>query len=125
MLLALTGLASACGTNDGVKQTIAMVGSDTTQDVMNDLANQYNNDNGYNPSHEDDNQNVLAISATSPDPGHTVASDGVTTCPTKTYRTPTSVATEVTRPNGSGAGRERPARLSGSGPSTKLGRFPG
>jgi phosphate transport system substrate-binding protein len=104
-LLAMSGLAAACGTNDGVKQSITMVGSDTTQDVMAALATQYNNDNSYNPSHEDDNQSVLAISATSPDPGHTVASDGVTPCPTRTYRTPTSVATEVTRPNGSSAGR--------------------
>jgi phosphate transport system substrate-binding protein len=106
-LLAMSGLAAACGTNDGVPQTIAMVGSDTTQDVMAALATQYNNNDpsGYNPD-PDSNQNVLAISATSPDPGHTVASDGVTGCPTRTYRTPTSAAGEVVRPNGSGAGRD-------------------
>ncbi|HEY3142616.1 MAG TPA: substrate-binding domain-containing protein [Acidimicrobiales bacterium] len=104
MLFAISALASACGTNDGVKQSITMAGSDTTQDVMKALAAQYNADTGYNPD-ADDNQNVLAISLVTPDPGHTVPSDGVTPCPTRTYRTPTSVAGEVLRPNGSSAGR--------------------
>jgi phosphate transport system substrate-binding protein len=102
-LLAISGLAAACGTNDGVPQTITMAGSDTTQDVMDELAEQYNADGGYNPD-PDSNHNVRAI-VNAPDPGHTVPSDGVTSCPTRTYRTPTSVAGEVVRPNGSSAGR--------------------
>jgi phosphate transport system substrate-binding protein len=102
VLLGLAGLA-ACGTNDGVHQVVTLVGSDTTQDVMGALANQYNADNGYNPSAEDDNQNVLAI--VSPDNGDPVPSDGVTSCPNRTYRNPAG-AGETLRPNGSGAGRD-------------------
>jgi len=103
VLLAL-GAASACGTQDGVPQSIGIFGSDTTQDVMAALATQYNGDNGYNPD-VDTNFNVEA-QVPAPDGGDTVNGDGVTTCGTKTYRTPTSVATEVTRPNGSTAGRD-------------------
>jgi phosphate transport system substrate-binding protein len=104
VLVALAGV-SACGTNDGVKQTVTMVGSDTTQDVMAAIANQYDGDNTYNPSGEDDSESVLAI-VSAPDPGDAVPGDAVTSCGNKVYRTPTSVPTEVTRPNGSGAGRD-------------------
>lgn len=102
VLLAIAGLAAACGTNDGNKQVLTLAGSDTTQDVMAELANQYNTDTGYNPD-GDDNQNVLAI-VPAPDPGDPVPGDDFTSCPDRTYRTP-PLAGQTARPNGSSAGR--------------------
>jgi phosphate transport system substrate-binding protein len=102
MVLVALAAVSACGTNDGVKQTVALAGSDTTQDVMGALAAQYNADTNYNPD-ADDNQNVLAI--VNPDNGDPVPGDGVASCPNRVYRNPAG-AGETLRPNGSGAGRD-------------------
>jgi phosphate transport system substrate-binding protein len=94
--------ASACGTQDGVPQVITLAGSDTTQDVMGEIADQYNDDTNYNPD-PDDNQNVLAI--VTPDNGDPVPGDDVTSCPDRTYRNPAGGGFTL-RPNGSGAGRD-------------------
>jgi phosphate transport system substrate-binding protein len=103
-LLAIGGLATACGTQDGVPQTLTIAGSDTSQDVMNAIANEYesNNPADYNPD-PDNLENVLAI-VPAPDPGDPVPGDDVTSCPDRVYRTPAG-AGQTARPNGSTAGR--------------------
>jgi phosphate transport system substrate-binding protein len=102
-MLALGGLAAACGPgNDNVKQSLTLVGSDTTQDVMETISGQYNGDTGYNPD-PDTLYNVQALVA-APDPGDPALHDTVTTCADRTYRTPPG-AGETARPNGSSAGR--------------------
>jgi phosphate transport system substrate-binding protein len=89
--------ASACMPADGTPQTIAIAGSDTTQDVMAAIAGVYNADAEYN-SDPDDLDNVLSQEF-SP---NTV--NGDTDCGTITYHTPPGGG-EVVAPNGSSAGR--------------------
>lgn len=89
---------TACMPADGEQQTIALAGSDTTQDVSSAIAEQYNADRSWN-SDGDRVENVL-----SQEPwGHAVKGDDH--CANKTYWTPAG-AGETLAPNGSGAGRD-------------------
>jgi len=104
--LVLTGLAAACNYGpDGVKESLAFAGSDTTQNVMGAVIGNYNADTSYNddPNIAGDDRdtlsNILAVQ-TSP---LTVPADSH--CAAKTYHTPPS-GSEVLAPNGSGAGRD-------------------
>jgi phosphate transport system substrate-binding protein len=89
---------TACMPADGVQQTIALAGSDTTQDVSGALADQYNADRSWNAD-GDRVENIL-----SQEPwGNAVKGDAH--CANKTYWTPAG-AGETLAPNGSGAGRD-------------------
>jgi phosphate transport system substrate-binding protein len=89
---------SGCLQADATPQTIALAGSDTTQDVMGAIAASYNTDTTFNT----DPDTLVNIKSQEPG-GVTVAADAH--CAAKTYRTPPT-GTEVLAPNGSGAGRD-------------------
>jgi phosphate transport system substrate-binding protein len=101
----LVGFAACDYFPDGDPDVLAVVGSDTTQDVVGALVTNYNDDPEYN---EDDNipgvdkdslDNVLSVEA-NPNP---VAGDEH--CAARTYHTPAG-AGETLAPNGSTAGRD-------------------
>ena len=105
--LVLTGLAAACNYGpDGDPDVLAVVGSDTTQDVMGKVLQNYRDDTAYNddtniPGDDRDTlENVLSVEANP----HTVAADEDCTNAI-TYHSPPG-AGEVIAPNGSGAGRD-------------------
>jgi ABC-type phosphate transport system substrate-binding protein len=102
-LIALTGLAACDYGPDNVDKVITLAGSDTTQDVMEAIAGQYNANvpNGYNPpdASHDDLHNILAVQ----NPGEAVPGDE--DCETRTWYTPPATGTNVA-PNGSSAGRD-------------------
>jgi ABC-type phosphate transport system substrate-binding protein len=103
-LLALTGILAACDYGpDNVAKKITVVGSDTTQDVMQRILLRYhfNQPDGYNKfdSSHDDMANVLAVQ----DPGLTVAADS--DCAARTWVTPADDPGEFLAPNGSSNGR--------------------
>ena len=91
---------SACMPRDQAPQTIAVVGSDTTQDVMAALAADYNADTSYNA----DPDNIVNVLSQQPAP-IVVPADGSTTCATRTYATPAGPG-QTLAPNGSSNGRD-------------------
>jgi phosphate transport system substrate-binding protein len=97
-----TALISGCMINDGKKQTIAIAGSDTTENVMAAVAALYNADAAYNKD-PDNIKNILSVqSAPLVVPADVTAP---TTCPSITYHSPPGGG-EVASPNGSSAGRD-------------------
>ncbi len=96
-LAAVVGVA-ACMPADKVPQTIALAGSDTTQDVMGALSASYNTDPNANPD-PDTISNILSQQDTA------LVVPGDSACSTITYRTPAG-AGQVIAPNGSGLGRD-------------------
>src|SRR5262252_2239581 len=104
--LVLTGLAAACNYGpDGVKESLAFAGSDTTQDVMGAVIGNYNADTSYNDDPNvagDDRDTLTNILAQQTSP-LTVPADSH--CAAKTYHTPAG-AGETLAPDGSGAGRD-------------------
>lgn len=115
-LLALTGMVACDYGPDGDPDQLAVVGSDTTQDVVGALVNNYNADATYNedaniPGVDKDNlTNVLSQQA-SP-----VTVPGDEHCGSVTYATPAG-AGQTLAPNGSGAGRDalKASVLAGNG----------
>jgi phosphate transport system substrate-binding protein len=89
---------SACMPPDQTVQTIALAGSDTSQDVMGAVANQYNADPNANQD-GDVVENILSQEFG----GNTVPGDAA--CATRTYRTPPGGG-EFLAPNGSSNGRD-------------------
>jgi phosphate transport system substrate-binding protein len=89
---------SGCMTQNKVPQTLTLVGSDTTQEVMGSISSQFNADSTGNTD-PDNAVNILA-QQTSP---KTSPGDGE--CGSITYHTPAGGG-EVLAPNGSGAGRD-------------------
>ncbi len=104
--LVLTGLAAACNYGpDGVKESLAFAGSDTTQDVMAAVIGNYNADTSYNDDPNiagDDRDTLTNILSVQSSP---LSVPGDSHCATKVYHTPPS-GSEVLAPNGSGAGRD-------------------
>jgi phosphate transport system substrate-binding protein len=105
-LVALTAFAAACDYGpDGDPDVLAFVGSDTTQDVVGSLVDNYEADTTYNddpniPGDDRDNlENVLSVEANA----HPVPGDE--NCGSVTYHSPPG-AGEVVAPNGSTAGRD-------------------
>lgn len=96
--IGLTALATACMPADGTPQTLTLAGSDTTQDVMNQIAARWNADTETNTD-PDTAVNILAIQNTA----LTVPGDG--DCGSITYKTNPG-AGQVAPPNGSSAGRD-------------------
>jgi phosphate transport system substrate-binding protein len=88
---------SGCLIADKTPQTIAMAGSDTTQDVMATIAGAYNADAAYNTDPD------LLVNIKSQEPTG-VSVPGDAHCAAKTYSTPAGGGTLA--PNGSGAGRD-------------------
>ncbi len=97
-LLAMTALAACDPAPDGKVTQLTLAGSDTTQEVIGQIASQYNADAAYNTD-GDVNQNVLAQQFTA----KTVPADDF--CGSVTWHTPAG-AGERLAPNGSGAGRD-------------------
>lgn len=96
--LGLAVAVAACMPADGETQTIAVAGSDTTQDVMEAIAANSQSDSSRNTD-PDVLNNIL-----SQEPGGTTV-PGDANCATRTYRTPPG-AGEFAPPNGSSAGRD-------------------
>jgi phosphate transport system substrate-binding protein len=103
--LALLGLAACDFGPDGDPDVIAFAGSDTTQDVVGALVNDYNADPNYNEDPDipgvdkDSLDNILSVEANP----NLVAGDEH--CGNLTYHTPPTPP-EVVAPNGSSAGRD-------------------
>lgn len=92
----LSTAAAGCLLPDGEADTIALAGSDTTQDVMGAIATWYN---GSSQNFDGDNlDNILSVEVNP----NTVAAD--TECGQRIYHTPPG-AGEVVAPNGSSNGR--------------------
>jgi phosphate transport system substrate-binding protein len=89
---------SGCLVQNKVPQTLTLVGSDTTQNVMGSIASQFNAD-ATNNTDPDNAVNVFAVQSAP----LTAPADGQ--CAAKTYHTPAGGG-EVLAPNGSGAGRD-------------------
>lgn len=89
---------SGCLIADNVSQTIAVAGSDTTQDVMGAIITAYNADTAYNTDPD------LLVNIKSQEPGG-VTAPADANCATRTYRTPPGGG-EFAAPNGSSAGRD-------------------
>jgi phosphate transport system substrate-binding protein len=104
-VLAVVALGACDYSPDGDQDTLAFVGSDTTQDVMNAVVGNYNADTSYNndtntPADDRDIlRNVLSVQGT---PLNVPADEH---CGSITYHTPAGGG-EVASPNGSGAGRD-------------------
>lgn len=101
-------LISACMPADETPQTIALAGSDTTQDLMGEIAAELN-------AHSSNTDPDLVVNIDSQEPGG-ITVPGDAHCSTRTYRTPAGSG-EFTAPNGSGAGRDalRASVLAGDG----------
>ncbi len=99
VLLGTAGLAACDFTQDGDADQIAVVGSDTTQDVMGAILAASEAD----PTYNSDPDNLVNVRSQEPSPGVTVPADDV--CGSTTYQTPPD-AGEVLAPNGSSAGRD-------------------
>jgi ABC-type phosphate transport system substrate-binding protein len=109
-VLALVGL-TACdyGQETRSNRTITLVGSDTTQDVMNNIAFRYTlnqpiggeHPNGYNPN--DANHDTLVNISAVQNPARSAAGD--VDCGNRTWFTPPASGTHLA-PNGSSAGRD-------------------
>lgn len=105
-LSALVGLAACDFGPDNDKDILTIAGSDTTQDVMQNIAAQYNADTAYNNNPDDggiddadDLYNVLSVQSSALNvPGDEHAGARV-------WHTPPGVG-EVASPNGSSAGRD-------------------
>lgn len=104
-VLAVSAVLGACDYGpDSDQDVVTIVGSDTTQDVMNAVAGDYVDNLEYNnnpDTPEDDRdilRNVLSVQGT---PLNAPADEH---CASITYHTPPA-AGEVASPNGSGAGR--------------------
>ena len=97
-LLAMTALAACDPAPDGKVTQLTLAGSDTTQEVIGQIANQYNADAAYNTD-GDVNQNILAQQTSAK---NVPADDN---CGSVTWHTPAG-AGERLAPNGSGAGRD-------------------
>lgn len=97
--LSLVAVAACHPTADKKSQNITVVGSDTTQTMMDALSSNYNASVGNtDPDHV---YNVLAVQSGAV----TVPDDGQGDCGAVTYHTPAGSG-EVLAPNGSGAGRD-------------------
>lgn len=89
---------AACMPADKQSQSIALAGSDTTQDVMGALAQAYNSGDSAN-SDPDRIRNINSQQASA------LLVEADSACVAKTYRTPAG-AGETVAPNGSSAGRD-------------------
>jgi phosphate transport system substrate-binding protein len=90
---------SACMPADGTTQTIAIAGSDTTQDIMETVAALDNANTEWN-SDPDTVVNILSVESS---PGQFVPGDAE--CADRTYQSPPDPG-ELNAPNGSSAGRD-------------------
>jgi phosphate transport system substrate-binding protein len=103
---ALAMLAAACNYGpDGDPDVLAIVGSDTTQDVVGGIVTDYDLDLKYNDDENipgDDRDNLENVLSVEPNP-HPVPGDEH--CGAITYHTPPGGG-EVLAPNGSTAGRD-------------------
>ncbi|GLZ05255.1 phosphate ABC transporter substrate-binding protein [Actinomadura sp. NBRC 104412] len=83
LALALVGVttapAYAAPAADGVPQRLTIAGSDTTEDVMSDLAAAWNAANAANP--DPDTAHNVPVQANAADPAFTVPADGTCTSP--------------------------------------------
>jgi phosphate transport system substrate-binding protein len=105
-LLALTGMVACNFGPDNDKDILTLAGSDTTENVMAGLVDNYNADTTYNNNPDDggiddadDLYNVVSVQSTP----KTVPGDEH--CATRTWHTPAG-AGEFPSPNGSSNGRE-------------------
>ncbi|HET6954383.1 MAG TPA: substrate-binding domain-containing protein [Acidimicrobiales bacterium] len=104
--VALATLAAACDYGpDGDPESLAVVGSDTTQDVMGAILASYEADTVYNDDTNipgDDRDDLFNVLSVQPTPLTVTADEH---CGDVTYHTPPG-AGEVIAPNGSTAGRD-------------------
>ena len=104
-VLAVVALGACDYSPDGDQDALAIVGSDTTQDVMNAVVGNYNAATSYNddPNVAGDDRDILRnVLSVQSSPLNVPADEH---CGSITYHTPPSGG-EVASPNGSGAGRD-------------------
>ncbi|GAA2418142.1 substrate-binding domain-containing protein [Actinomadura vinacea] len=97
--------ANAVEPSDGITQTLALGGSDTTEDVMGALAAAYNNNATYNPTPGKDNAVNVPVQAEAGSPGFTAAADANCTQRTYVNKDEANPPTTYPAPNGSTDGK--------------------